>query len=152
MNLPYNLTPLPGVKQKANGKLYKLAAYPSGKLVEIPYEESPEAQPARMLPVSHEPVFPLRDRGPTTGLDTKRKVVFRPKRMAVLEFRRASESSREKLEVEGNKAEEYLRRELLPLCRWTGKEWIPIESFQTDWHVMYHYDSKEAANDRSGSD
>ena len=38
-------TILQGVKQKPNGQLYRTAAYPNGKIIEIPYEETARVYP-----------------------------------------------------------------------------------------------------------
>lgn len=144
--LPYNLTLLPGIKQDARGNLYRMGRYPSGKLVDVPYTEDGNAEPARMIP---EPKEPLRMNGKKhhTISTSKGKAPFKPfqpQRLHVVEVRWKGQKHISKAVAPNN--QNTVAVELLPFSRFDGKEWHPLEPVSNDWHVQYHIDEKEPDN------
>lgn len=134
MNLPANLTLLPGVRQLPNGKLYRLGRYPSGKNVLVPYTESPDTEKARTIPVYVEPV--------------KERKVLKLKGPAVvhelhIRFRLNNEKKVEHVRLDN--WDQKLISELHPFCISPdcGQTWKRITTDYADFYNCWHEDVKE---------
>lgn len=148
MNLPKNLTIMPGVMTDHKGRSFRYARYPSGKTVEVPYEAS-DAPPARTIPIPQEPK-PERLQKTLREVGSGKPIRFTPRRMMHLEFRETRTQQRHKLELPNAEGQAYVDDQLRPLMRFDGKRWHAIETPNADWMVQSHFDSKEPQDATQG--
>lgn len=134
MRLPKNLQVLPGVKQDHAGRLYRMARYPSGKLVEVPYADT-NAEPARMIPPPPEPVKVRR------VLKLQKNLVKRELHVLI---RHEGDKAASEVTYPNHMLVPVLS-ELLPLMRSPdlGATWKRVEKNKVDFYHFWHEDVKE---------
>lgn len=145
MNLPYNLEILPGVMQDTKGRKFVYGRYPSGKQVMVPYEESQDAQPARMIPVP-QPKPRTNGKLHTTGVDKVPFKPFIPKRLGIVEWRCKGCSQINKL-VGSNAfmqgAVDAIRQIEVNNGSQEKPNWQVVQKALADWFVQYHRDEEQ---------
>lgn len=135
MQLPKNLKILPGVKQDHNGKLFQHGAYPSGKIVMVPYTPDPAAEMHQPI-MSKEPVQVRRV--------LKAKQAGITHRKTIIDYRFTGERTLGSVSPEAGKLEAYIEQ-MHPLCTSPdcGKTWRFVETHYADFYNIRHEDVKE---------
>ena len=125
---------IPGVRQgvKRNGQyyLYRLAVYPNGKQIEVPYEDT-GAERGYTIPLPVE-VKPQR-------LAQQQQQIIYQSRMT-LEFRERITQQRHREVGDSRELQEYVDLQLRPLMRSPdcGQTWVAVEQPRADWFNQYH--------------
>lgn len=141
--MSYTINYASGVRTDHRGKKFRTASYPNGKVINVPYEEDPNAEVAQTIPVRDEETARREKPLITTGVNGERRdVVHLPKRLAVIHCRYKSRV--ETAKIEDLKMFEQLLIAMKPMMRSPdcGKSWIPIEPVLYDWHSCYHIDKE----------
>lgn len=145
MNLPSNLRLLPGVQQRLNGKKFILGVYPSGKTVEVPYEET-GAPPAQMIPEPKQSQPAYKPKVITTTNSKGEKVPVRhiPRRLMVVRYRKAGQKAVAQQQLPNADGAHLVAQEVRNLMRSPdcGRTWLPVGKQICDHYVQWHIDEE----------